>query len=292
MPFENRDYAKRDGHPDQTWTPGVQGLVVANVALYLVAFLATKAVVGFGVRDLYELFALVPDRAFHDHRVWQVLTYAFVHDQKNPFHLILNMYILWVAGRDLELRYGLSRFLKFYCAAAAFTSLLYLALSAIVPDLRHMPLFGASGAALAVLLVHASYHPGDKILLYLIFEVPIWAGVLVMIGMDLLLVSHSSEGAGFAAGCFMAGAALAFFGHKLREHLEAVFARAPVRTGAAPARVAAKRAPSPASSPDTADLEAELDVVLMKIHEKGMGGLTDDEKGILERASKHYRGEH
>jgi membrane associated rhomboid family serine protease len=289
MSYENRDYAKRDGSPDQTWTRGVQWLVIANVTIFLASFLATKAA-GLGPRDVYDLLALVPNRTFHDHRVWQVLTYAFVHDLQNPFHLILNMYILWVAGRDLEFLYGTPRFLKFYFSAAAFSSLLYLLLSALVPQLRSVPLLGASGAAMAVLVVYASYHPGDRILLYLLFEVPIWAGVLVMIGMDLMLVSHSNEGGGFAAGCYVAGAAFGYGAHRLRDHIESVFARTPARTTTTTRTTKRPSAPAAPAAPPPTTLEAELDEVLKKIHEKGMGGLTDDEKGILERASRHYRG--
>src|SRR5690349_21159033 len=102
MPFENRDYARREAVSDQGWTRGVQWLVAANVAVFLGSFLATKAGTGAGPREVYDLFALVPDRAVEDHRLWQVLTYSLVHDLQNPFHLILDMYILWVVGRDGE----------------------------------------------------------------------------------------------------------------------------------------------------------------------------------------------
>ena len=288
MSFDNRDYARRDAYPDQGWTRAVQWLVIANVAVYLALFLATKSpAAGVGAHEIYGLFALVPSEALHGHRFWQVLTYAFVHDLQNPFHLIVDMYLLWVAGRDLEFMYGTARFLRFYFAASIFTALLYLSIAALHPQIRDVPLLGASGAVMAVLVVYASYHPGDKILLYLIYEVPIWLGVVVMLGTDLLVVGYSTEARSIAGGCALAGAAFGLGWHRLSHHLEAVLSRVP----APPPPRAVKRIPSPPSPPPstTAALEAELDDVLRKLHAKGMGGLTDDEKGVLDRASRHYR---
>jgi membrane associated rhomboid family serine protease len=287
MSFDNRDYAKRDAYPDQGWTRAVQWLVVANVAVYLLAFLATKSQPGASARDVYGLVALVPADVLHGHRLWQVLTYAFVHDLQNPFHLILDMYLLWVAGRDLEFMYGTARFLRFYAAAAIFTAALYLVIAVTHPEIRSTPLFGSSGAVMAVLVVYASYHPGDKILLFLIYEVPIWVGVIVMLATDLAVLGYSTEARATAGGCALGGAAFGFAWHRLSHHLEAAFARVPASVPAhAPRRIVSP----PASPPSTtAALEAELDDVLRKLHAKGMGGLTDDEKGVLERASKHYR---
>ncbi|HZU95303.1 MAG TPA: rhomboid family intramembrane serine protease [Planctomycetota bacterium] len=286
MTYENRDYAKRDGYPDQSWTRAVQWIVIANVVVFLATFLGARSSVGN--RELFNLLALVPYEVTSGHRIWQLLTYAFVHE--NPFQLIVNMYILWVAGRHLEFLYGPWRFLRFYLGAALFSSLLYVAFAYYQPAIRAAPMLGASGAAMAVLVVYASYHPGDKILLYLLYEVPIWLGVIVMVGTDLAIVAQAGESGRVAAGCYVAGAAFGFGWHKLGDKLDAILQRIPARTPAV--RVTRRSSPlPPAPVKTTSALEAELDDVLRKLHEKGMGGLSEDDKGVLERASKHYRGE-
>jgi membrane associated rhomboid family serine protease len=291
MSFENRDYAKRDSYPDQGWTRAVKWLVIANIAFFLGTFLATRASPEIGPREIYGALGLVPGELVHRLRLWQLLTYAFVHDLANPFHLIINMYILWVAGRGLEFIYGIRRFVTFYFLAALFSAVVYLGLALMIPECRGLPLYGASGAVMAVLVVYASYHPGDRILLFLLFDVPIWIGVAAMVGIDLMVVSHASEGGGVAAGCHVAGAAFGFVFHHFRDRIETLLERVPARVPAVRINVrpASSAAAPPAGSTSSA-LEAELDQVLKKIHEKGMGDLTDDEKGVLDRASKHYRG--
>ncbi len=291
MSFENRDYAKRDTYPDQGWTRAVKWLVVANVAVFLGSFLATQAATDVGPHEVYGVLGLVPRELVHGLRAWQLVTYAFVHDLRNPFHLIINMYILWVAGRGLEFIYGIRRFVTFYFLAALFSGVVYLALAVTIPECRGVPLYGASGAVMAVLVVYASYHPGDKILLFLLFDVPIWIGVAAMVGIDLMVVSHASEGGGIAAGCHVAGAAFGFLFHRFRDRLEALLERVPARVPAVRVNVRpASSASAPPPGATSSVLEAQLDQVLKKIHEKGMSDLTDDEKGVLDRASKHYRG--
>ncbi|MBX3094906.1 MAG: rhomboid family intramembrane serine protease [Cryobacterium sp.] len=45
---------------------------------------------------------------------WRMLTVAFVHSTASPFHLLFNMYALWLFGRILEQLLGRWRFLALY----------------------------------------------------------------------------------------------------------------------------------------------------------------------------------
>lgn len=45
---------------------------------------------------------------------WRMLTVAFVHSTSSPFHLLFNMYALWLFGRMLEPLLGRWRFLALY----------------------------------------------------------------------------------------------------------------------------------------------------------------------------------
>lgn len=44
----------------------------------------------------------------------QILTYLFVHDSHNPWHLLFNMFSLWMFGSILERVWGSKRYLMFY----------------------------------------------------------------------------------------------------------------------------------------------------------------------------------
>ena len=57
-------------------------------------------------------FGLVPYRVLTDFHLWQVFTYLFLHG--SFFHLLMNLFTLWMFGRELESIWGTREFLKFY----------------------------------------------------------------------------------------------------------------------------------------------------------------------------------
>ncbi len=77
--------------------------------------------------------------------IWRLWTVTLVHAPLTvmPFHLLFNMYALWIAGPFVERLYGRWRFLVFYLVFAAGGSLLTFALST-GPGSRYG--VGASGA--------------------------------------------------------------------------------------------------------------------------------------------------
>lgn len=46
-------------------------------------------------------------------QVWRLVTYAFVHNLQDPFHLLINGFMIWMFGRELEERWGSGRYLVF-----------------------------------------------------------------------------------------------------------------------------------------------------------------------------------
>jgi len=72
---------------------------------------------------------------------WRMITSMFAHSQGFIFHILLNMYMLWILGRMLEPALGRARFLALYLMAGVGGSLGVLFLS----DPR-VPTIGASGA--------------------------------------------------------------------------------------------------------------------------------------------------
>ena len=68
---------------------------------------------------------------------WQVVTYAFLHDLNNLFHLFFNMLGLWMFGSELERLWGPRRYLQFYMASVLTAAAAQLLLTAAV---------GSSGA--------------------------------------------------------------------------------------------------------------------------------------------------
>lgn len=71
---------------------------------------------------------------------WRLLTTALVHSQNSFFHILFNMYALFIFGRMLELAIGRWRFLALYVLSAIGGSVAVLLLSPLTP------VVGASGA--------------------------------------------------------------------------------------------------------------------------------------------------
>ena len=79
-----------------------------------------------------------------DGQWWRIVTAGFLHI--GPLHVAVNMFALWVLGRDLELVLGRGRFVALYGLSLLGGSAAVLLFSA--PD---VPVAGASGAIFGLL---------------------------------------------------------------------------------------------------------------------------------------------
>lgn len=88
--------------------PVTRNLIIINALIWIAAAL----IPGFG-NMLYEKLGLhyVAARNFNP---VQIVTYMFIHDRNSIFHLLFNMFTLWMFGRVLEQVWGSRRFLIFY----------------------------------------------------------------------------------------------------------------------------------------------------------------------------------
>ena len=113
MSFGTRSYARpygsRGGLPR-----GVQGLLIANTALFLILFFGRQS-----VNSIVSLLALTPADVVRSFEIWQLATYLFLHFGVLGF--LFNMLALWMFGKELEETWGTERFLRFYflCGAGA-----------------------------------------------------------------------------------------------------------------------------------------------------------------------------
>lgn len=46
-------------------------------------------------------------------QVWRLVTYALIHQLEDPFHLLINGFMIFMFGRELEVRWGSGRYLLF-----------------------------------------------------------------------------------------------------------------------------------------------------------------------------------
>jgi membrane associated rhomboid family serine protease len=154
-------------------TPAIKWLLIANTAVFLVQTLVSLLggrAAGF---KLVTWFGLVPFFVTHDFRLWQPFSYLFLHG--GLFHLIINMFVLWMFGGDIERTWGKRRFLNYYFLTGVGAGLVNVAVKTLLDfgasgaaggaGLRpsEVPTIGASGAVYGVLMAAAVLFPDRQI---------------------------------------------------------------------------------------------------------------------------------
>jgi membrane associated rhomboid family serine protease len=147
-------------------TPATRAIILANVLVYLLEKVAPVSMeVHFG---LWPIATPAP-APFHP---WQLVTYAFLHDPADIWHIIFNMFALYMFGPLLEQYWGARRFLAYYfvCVIAAAAGQL------AVDYASHSgaDAIGASGGIFGILLAFAMLFPRAPLLLYFVIPVPAW----------------------------------------------------------------------------------------------------------------------
>jgi membrane associated rhomboid family serine protease len=184
-------------------TPAVKWIVIANIAAFLLTLL---------FRDIVFLFGLSPQDVIERYRVWQPVTYMFLH--RDLFHILFNMLGIWMFGVDLERRWGTNFFLKYYAVTgvgAAITTIVASLLPFNFSNLIYgVTTVGASGALYGILLAYAIYYPNRPILMFLLFPVPAKYFVII-IGGIAFLSSISGGASGIAHTAHLGGLIFGYF---------------------------------------------------------------------------------
>ena len=293
MGFSDRGYYRSEPSNSflQEWT-GVLTIIVANIAVWVANLL------GANEFPVNRFLALEGDLPQHLLKAWELVTYGFVHDSQNPWHLVFNMLALWFFGREVEEIMGRAEFFRFYVTAIVLAGLAWLVSVQFGQPLQapRMFLVGASGAVMAVLAVFIWYFPRQTVLLWGVLPVPAWAlGILYFVS-D---VQGAAAGGGNVAHvAHVAGAIFgllyAWRGWQLGEltNVLATFRRRRMRVvrpdddATSPRRPPAP--PREASRLD-ADLQQEVDRILEKISRSGESSLTSAERDTLTQASRRLK---
>ena len=147
-----------------TMPPGVKQLILITGGVYLVQ-LVFPAVTVF--------FALYPPAVF-SLEVWGLFTYMFLHG--GLFHLLMNMFMLYMFGSQLERVWGRRRFIRYYLLCGVGAGLFALLPLPAFFDARHI---GASGAVYGVLLAFGLLFPSAQV--YLLGILPMSARHMVIL---------------------------------------------------------------------------------------------------------------
>lgn len=198
----------------------IKNLIIINALVWL-----AQITVGKDLISIEDLFALHHFSSPYYH-FWQFITYMFLHSSQSFFHILFNMFALWMFGSTLENLWGPARFLAFYIVCglgAGITQALALtydisqyntmyALGQISLDQLYMlvnvPTLGASGAVMGIFAAFAYTFPNSQmIILPIPFPIKAKWALLGLAVLDVL-GGISSESTGIAHFAHLGGAAI------------------------------------------------------------------------------------
>lgn len=265
----HRPFSHGMGQQSGVFPPVIKWLLIINVA----AFLGPQ-VLNFNLDFLFRTFGLVPAYVFGKFYVWQLFTYLFLH--ATTWHLLMNMFILWMFGSELERTWGSREFLKFYFVAGVGAGVFNFFFAVFNPATNFMPIIGASGAIYGILVAYAILFPERYVYVYFLIPVKVKYLVIFLVVIEFLSTYRADRIAHFA---HLGGALVGFlylkfdWRWKLRKWSPGEIVR----------RV--KIAQSTRKVQEETRMMEEVDSILDKINRVGYENLTRREKKILEKAS-------
>ncbi len=248
-------------------------LIGANFAIFVAQLFLDAYQPGF-VREYLAL----SDQGLRSAYGWQFITAAFLHD--GPWHLLGDLVLLYLLGRDVESIVGQRHFLFLYLSGTLAGELSHLFL---MPE--QSALLAASGGPAAVVVAYAAILP-ELELTSMLFFLPVRLkakhlaygafaiSILLIIFDRSPTVAHSS----FLGGCIAGW----FYAHLLGFGRPSILQRALSQR-----RAEAERYET--MSPEEF-IALEIDPLLEKISREGMGSLTRAEKRLLAKAREKIAG--
>lgn len=291
MGIYDRDYAR----PQQTLLGGplsTKSATVILLALNIGAFLL-NAIFGMFVRAdtgadpnvLFNWMAADSETIVKPWMWWQFLTYGFAHSTANIWHIVFNMFVLYVFGNTVERRIGRNEFFRFYLTAVVLGGFLWGLKSFALGT--NASLVGASGGVQAVTILFAFLFPDAIILVFMVLPMKAWiAGVLAAVFNIYGAFFGTQQGTAYDV--HLVGIAFAAAYHLGRWNLGRMLPRS---LGDLQAKLPKKRPPLRIHDPNRriARDDAEADRILEKIHRDGEASLTRGERRFMETYSKRKR---
>ncbi len=135
-----------------------EALIVLNLLVYLIG----AAGAFLGSFENPEAWSDLGHFDPQDFKAWQLVTYQFLHDPRDIWHVAFNMLFLWVFGCAVEDRLGRLGFLGFYLIGGAMAALAH-------GQVEDAPVIGASGSVAAVSGAFLALFPRSRIKILVIF---------------------------------------------------------------------------------------------------------------------------
>jgi membrane associated rhomboid family serine protease len=189
-------------------TPMVKRLIIFTCAVFVLTYIPLQIFASPTLAYPFIWFALRPYDVLHRFAIWELVTYLFLHG--GFFHVIFNMFALWMFGSDLERLWGSRKFLFFYFLTGIGAGVTDVVLNAILQPGTQTATIGASGAVYGLLLAYGLAFPERPIYLYLIIPIKAKWFVAIMGGIEFVS-SFGNPGSGVSHIAHLGGMLFGFF---------------------------------------------------------------------------------
>lgn len=188
-------------------------IIAANVAVYVLdSFLGTYGAT-FEIKDIpvgdgtTENLPMLPleyfghfsfDTAIKNFELWRFFSFQFLHSRQLLWHIVFNMYALYMFGPMVESYLGPKRYLSYYllCGVAGplmYSILMVFGVGGFTTERGMIPLVGASAGIFGILMACAKIAPDVRVML-LIPPIPMKLKTLVWVLIGIGVYSVLSDG--------------------------------------------------------------------------------------------------
>ncbi len=249
------------------FTDAIKFIISINFLIFILQYLS-------GMEDeLFTIFGIVPSKTFGELMLWQPFTYLFFHG--GIWHVLINMFVLWMFGSELEKYWGKKEFLRFFFITGIGSGLISILFSLSSTN----PVVGASGAIYGVLLAYGLMFPNR--LVYLYFLIPIKVKYLViLIGAIAFFSSLNPGNSNISHLTHLSGMVIGFI------YLRSSINWNTINHFVIHRKDEIKRHYEDKKNEQREALKLQVDAILDKINDVGYDNLSESEREFLFKASK------
>ena len=245
-------------------------LIIVVSIISVIVMLMKFADAGF-YKTIIEQLALFSNFKIFNYRIWQFVTYSFLH--ADVMHLLFNMLMLYLFSMLFFTFFNNKQFLKAYFLGGIAAGFFYFLVANIIGLQSYV--VGASGAVMAVFFTVVGYKPDMRVNV-IITTIPIYYIALLSLGLDLFQLFFDNAGGHLA---HIGGSIFGFcYGKYLGGFSVSSLKKPKVKTNL---RTVHNKINQTKNNFADNSVQKQIDVILDKISKSGYDSLTKEEKEFL-----------
>ena len=246
---------------------GVKTLLIINVFTFIIIEMS-------GQRNLlFQIFGLVPRTVIYEYKIWQTFTYLFVHG--GLLHILFNMFVLWMFGKDLEIEWGKNNFLLFYFICGIGSGVM----TVLINMNSFIPIVGASGAIYGLLVAYGYTYPNRIIYLYGLFPLRV-KYLVVSLGIIAFFASLSTSSSNISHITHLSGMLIGI------SYIVLTYNWKTIHLLYVKMRIKSIQKQTDENNNEIETIKIKMDKILDKLNAGGWENLSSHEKDFLTKSSK------